>query len=95
MPSVSAGYVDPQCIAATCFNYAKDWKLDAKELAAGKTIEEKEKIQNKKIRQADLKVAAYIALVLKIFKIALLYMAAIQLRVISTLYLKLYSIYFI
>ena len=44
MPSVRAGYVDPQCIAATCFNYTKDWKLDGKELAAGKTIEEKEKI---------------------------------------------------
>ena len=45
MPSVRAGYVDPQLIAATCFNYAKDWKLDGKELAAGKTIEEKEKIR--------------------------------------------------
>ena len=65
MPSVQAGYVDPQCIAATCFNYAKDWKLDGNELAAGKTIEEKERIRNKKIRQATLKVAAHITLAFK------------------------------
>jgi hypothetical protein len=44
MPSVRAGYVNPQCIAATCFNYAKDWKLDGNELAAEKTVEEKVKI---------------------------------------------------
>ena len=65
MPSVQAGYVDPQCIAATCFNYTKDRKLDGSELAAGKTVEEKEKIWNKQIRQAALKVAAYIALAFK------------------------------
>ena len=65
MPSVRARYVDPQCIAATWFNYGKEWKLDAKELAAGKTIEEKERIRNKKIRQATLKVATYIALAFK------------------------------
>ena len=65
MPSVRAGYVDPQCIAATCFNYAKDWKLDGKELDVGKTIEEKEKIQQKEMREAALKVAAYIALAFK------------------------------
>ena len=65
MSSVWAGYVDPLCIAAICFNYAKDWKLDGSELAAGKTIEEKEKIWNKQIRQAALKVAAYIALAFK------------------------------
>ena len=39
--------------------------MDAKEVATGKTIEEKEKIQNKEIRQAALKVAAYIALAFK------------------------------
>jgi len=39
--------------------------LDGKELAAGETIEEKEKIQNKEIREASLKVAAYISLALK------------------------------
>jgi hypothetical protein len=39
--------------------------LDGNELAAEKTIEEKEKIQNKEIRQAALKVAAYIALAFK------------------------------
>jgi hypothetical protein len=65
MPSVRVRYVDPQCIAATCFNYVKDWKLDGNELAAEKTVEEKEKIQNKEIRQAALKVAAYIALAFK------------------------------
>jgi hypothetical protein len=56
MPSVRAGYIDPQCIAATCFNYAKDCKLDSNELVAGKTIEEKERIRYKEIRQAALKV---------------------------------------
>ncbi|XP_066364531.1 uncharacterized protein [Miscanthus floridulus] len=65
MTSVRAGYVDPQCIAATCFNYAKDWKLDGKELAAGKMVEEKEKIRQKKIREASLKAMAYIALAFK------------------------------
>jgi hypothetical protein len=44
MSSVQDGYLDPQCIAQTNFNYAKDWALDGKELAAGKTIVEKEKI---------------------------------------------------
>ena len=39
--------------------------MDAKELTAGKTVEEKEKIRNKKIREASLKVAAYIALAFK------------------------------
>ena len=39
--------------------------MDGNELAAGKTVEEKERIQNKEIRQAALKVAAYIALAFK------------------------------
>jgi len=39
--------------------------LDGKELAAGEAIEEKEKIQNKEIREASLKVAAYIFLAFK------------------------------
>ena len=38
MPSVKDGYIDPQAIALTNFNYPKQWKLDAKELAAGKTL---------------------------------------------------------
>ena len=38
MPSVKAGYIDPQAIAQTNFNYPKQWKLDDKELAAGKTL---------------------------------------------------------
>ena len=39
--------------------------MDGNELAAGKTIKEKEKIQNNEIRKAALKVAAYIALAFK------------------------------
>ena len=39
--------------------------MNAKELAARKTVEEKEKIWNKEIREASLKVAAYIALAFK------------------------------
>ena len=65
MPSVWDGYLDPQCIAQTNFTYAKQWALDCKELAAGETIEDKEKIRNKEIREASLKVAAYISLALK------------------------------
>ena len=65
MLSVWAGYVDPQCIAQPNFNYAKEWLLDGNELAAGKTIEEKEEIRNKEIRAAALKTAAYIALAFK------------------------------
>ena len=41
MPSVKAGYLDPQAIAQTNFNYPKQWTLDAKELAAAKTLREK------------------------------------------------------
>ena len=39
--------------------------MDGNELAAGKTIEEKEEIQNKEIRAATLKTTAYIALAFK------------------------------
>jgi hypothetical protein len=65
MPSVWDGYLDPQCIAQTNFTYAKAWELDGKELAVGETIEEKEIIWKKEIREASLKVAAYISLALK------------------------------
>ena len=41
MPSVKAGYIDPQAIAQIKFNYPKQWKPDAKELAAAKTLREK------------------------------------------------------
>jgi hypothetical protein len=47
------------------FNYAKNWELDGKELAAGETIEEKEKIWNLEIKKASLKVVAYISLAFK------------------------------
>jgi len=65
MPSVKAGYIDPQAIAQTNFNYPRQWKLDAKELAAGKTHREKEDIRTKKLMPESLKVSAYIALAFK------------------------------
>ena len=65
MSSVKAGYIDPQAIAQTNFNYPRQWKLDAKELAARKTLREKDDIRVKKLRQESLKVSAYIALVFK------------------------------
>ena len=65
MPSVKARYVDPQAIAQTNFNYPKRWTLDAKELAAAKTLREKERIRSAKLREESLKVAAYIALAFK------------------------------
>ena len=65
MPSVKPGYIDPQAIVQTNFNYPRQWKLDVKELAAGKTLQEKEDICAKKLRQESLKVSAYIALAFK------------------------------
>jgi hypothetical protein len=62
---MKAGYVDPQAIAQTNFNYPKRWTLDAKELAVAKTIREKECIHTTKLREESLKVAAYIALAFK------------------------------
>ena len=64
-PSVKAGYVDPQAIAQTNFNYPKQWTLDVKELAAAKTLREKERIRMAKLREESLKVVAYIALAFK------------------------------
>ena len=64
MTSLKAGYVDPQAIAQTNFNYPKR-TLDAKELAATKTLQEKERICMAKLKEESLKVAAYIALPLK------------------------------
>ena len=65
IPSVKAVYIDPQAIAQTNFNYPRQWKLDAKELAAGKTLWEKEDIHAKKLRQESLKVSVCIALAFK------------------------------
>ena len=65
MPSVKARYIDPQAIAQTNFNYPRQWKLDAKELATRKTLREKDDIHVKKLRQESLKVSAYIALAFK------------------------------
>ena len=65
MPSVKAGYIDLQAIAQTNFNYPRQWKLDDKELVAGKTLQEKEDIHTKKLRRESLKVSAYIALAFK------------------------------
>ena len=50
IPSVKVGYIDPQATAQNFFNYPKQWKLDDKELAAGKTLREKEDIRAKKLR---------------------------------------------
>ena len=68
IPSVKAGYINPQAIAQTNFNYPKQWKLDAKELAAAKTLREKEHIRTAKLREESLKVAAYIGLAFKILQ---------------------------
>ena len=68
MPSVKAEYIDPQAITQTNFNYPRQWKLDDKELAVGKTLREKEDIYTKKLRQKSLKVSAYIALAFKILQ---------------------------
>ena len=65
MPSLKVGYVDPQAIAQTNFNYPKWWTLDAKELATTKTLREKERIRTTKLREESLKVAVYIALAFK------------------------------
>ena len=51
-----------EVIAQTNFNYPRQWKLDAKELAAGMTLREKEDIRAKKLRQESLKVSTYNAL---------------------------------
>ena len=65
MPSVKAGYLDPQAIAQTNFNYPKRWTLDAKELATAKTLWKKERTRTAKLSEESLKVAAYIALAFK------------------------------
>ena len=65
IPSVKVGYIEPQAIAQINFNYPRQWKLDAKELAAGKTLREKEDIHANKLRQEFLKVSVYIALAFK------------------------------
>jgi hypothetical protein len=64
MPSLKAGYVDPQPIAQTNFDCPRKWKLDCKELSAGKTVAEKEAIRNGVIRKESLRVAAYLAYLL-------------------------------
>ena len=88
MSSVQAGYVDPQCIAHPNFNYAKEWKLDCKELTARKTIEGKEEIRNKEIRETALKKAVHIALAFKYLQKTKLY-GCHTTSSKSTIYLKL------
>jgi hypothetical protein len=65
MPSLKAGYVDPQPIAQTHFDYPKHWRLDCKELAAGKTVTEKEAIRVSKMGEETLKVTTYLAVCFK------------------------------
>jgi hypothetical protein len=63
--SMNSGYMDPQPIAQINFNYPRRWKLDGKELAAGETVEEKEKIRMARIKEEGLKIAAWMAIYLK------------------------------
>jgi len=49
--SMKARYIDTQPIARIVFSYPKQWKLDGKELADGKAMEEKEAIWVTKIRE--------------------------------------------
>jgi hypothetical protein len=60
MLSLKAEYVDPQHIAQTNFDYPRHWRLDCKELAAGKTLAEKEAIRASKMKEESYKVAAYL-----------------------------------
>jgi hypothetical protein len=60
-PSVKSGYLDPQLIAHILFTYPNKWELDDKNLAAGETIEEKEEIRQKRIKEESYKVAVYIS----------------------------------
>ena len=73
IPSVKAGYVDPQDIAQTNFNYPKRWILDAKELAAAETLREKERIRTAKLREESLKVGHILPWLSKISNNTLLY----------------------
>jgi phosphoribosylaminoimidazole-succinocarboxamide synthase len=59
-PNVKSRYLDPQLIAQTLFTYPNKWELDDENLAAGETIEEKEEIRLKRIKEESYKVAAYI-----------------------------------
>lgn len=59
------GYMDPRQIAQSRFAYPKKWKLDGKELAGGKTVEEKEEIRTKRLKEEAIKLAAYIAVTFK------------------------------
>jgi hypothetical protein len=61
MPNMRVGDVDPQPIAQTKFNYPGIWKLDHPKLAVGKTVEEKEQIRARIIREESLQAAAYLA----------------------------------
>jgi hypothetical protein len=61
IPTLKEGYVDPQPMAQVNFDYPRQWKLDCKELAAGKMVADKENIRLVKIREEILKVAAFLA----------------------------------
>jgi hypothetical protein len=62
---MKVGFADPQLIAQAQFTYPKLWRLDGKELADGKTTQEKEEIWAKAIRQASCKVAAIICTIFR------------------------------
>jgi hypothetical protein len=65
VPTLRAGYIDHWLICGSIFQYPKDWKMDCEELAARKTVEEKEAIRKDKMYKEGLKVAARIAKFLK------------------------------
>jgi hypothetical protein len=65
LPSLKVGFADPQLIAQATFTYPKLWRLDGKELEAGKTNQEKEQIRAKAIREASTKVAAIICTIFR------------------------------
>ena len=72
-PALKHGYIDPSPIASTNFNYHKEWKLDCKELGAGKTLKEKEDIRNKKILEESSRLRHTLLYVLKISNNTILY----------------------
>jgi hypothetical protein len=94
MPSLKVGYVNPQPIAQTNFDYPRKWKLDYKEISAGKTVAKKEAIRNGVIRKEFLRVAAYLVVSFTHLQQNDV-ICTIQLQVSSTLYLKLIQYIFV
>jgi hypothetical protein len=64
-PTLRAAYVDPWLICASNFQYPKDWAMDSEELAARKTVKEKEAIWADKMYKESLKVVLRISSITK------------------------------